>query len=116
MSKKRNNLSVLGEKIAHKKEELSIYNRFKNADKVMDKTAQELRGRIIRKSYAITKTDLENIQLIKDKCLNKRIVLSESHIIRLAIKLAAALSEKEIIEASFGIAKMSPGRPKLRSD
>ncbi len=112
MSKKHNNLSALGEKIAHKKEKASVYKRFETADEILDEVAQEPRERIIRKSYALTKEDVANIQIIKEKCLNKRVVLSDSHIVRLALKIAADLSEKELIESSLRIPKMSSGRPR----
>ena len=114
MSKKHNNLSALGEKIAHKKVQSSVYKRFENADEILNETEQEPRERIIRKSYALTKADLTNIQIIKDKCLNKRIVLSDSHIIRLAIKLATDFSENELIEGSLKIPKIPAGRPKKK--
>jgi len=112
--KNHNNLSNLGDKIAHKQEqeESTIYNRFKNADEALGESEQKLRERIIRKSYALTKKDLENIQLIKDKCLNKKVILSDSHIIRLAVNLAVSFSEKELIDASMKIPKIQVGRPK----
>ena len=115
MSQKHNNLSALGEKIAHKKSQSSTYKKFENADEILDQTKEQPRERIIRKSYALTKADIANIQLIKDKCLNKKVVLSDSHIIRLSLKLATDFSENELIEASTNIQKILTGRPKKNS-
>jgi hypothetical protein len=76
------------------------------------KEDNKLRERVIRKSYALTKQDLENIKLIKDKCLNQKVVLSDSHVIRLAIGLAVKLSDDALIKASLQTTKIITGRPK----
>jgi len=113
--KKHNDLSVLSEKIAHKSTKSSVYNRFEHADEALGVTSDdELRARIIRKSYALTKKDIDNIQLIKEKCLNKRVVVSDSHIIRLAIKLAANLPDDAIVEAVKQVPRIQVGRPKVK--
>ncbi len=112
MTKMQNSLDKLGERISHKSEIPLVYERFNTADKILDVAKQKTRDRVIRKSYALTKNDLENIELIKDKCLNKKVVLSDSLVIRLAINLAKELSDKDLIEASKKIPKYSAGRPK----
>ncbi len=115
MSKKRNDLSALSEKIAHKSTRTSVYNRFEHADEALGVSGEDAqRERIIRKSYALTKKDIDNIQLIKEKCLNKRVVVNDSHIIRLAIKLAANLSDDAIVEAVEHIPKVQVGRPRAK--
>lgn len=112
MSKKSNDPFALEEKIAHKTAKSSVYKRFDHADEALGVIDEEPRERIIRKSYALTKKDIENIRLIKDKCLNQRVVLSDSHIVRLAINFAATLSEDILIKASSQIQKIPAGRPK----
>jgi hypothetical protein len=115
MSKKPNDLSALSEKIAHKSTKPSVYTRFENADEILGVIDENTpRERITRKSYALTKQDIENIHLIKEKCLNKRLAVSDSHIIRFAVNLAANLSEEEIIMAVKEIPKVQTGRPKLK--
>ncbi len=115
MSKKPNDLSALSEKIAHKSTKPSVYTRFENADEILGVADENIqRERITRKSYALTKKDIENIHLIKEKCLNKRVVVNDSHIIRLAVNLAAKLSEEEIVVAVGQIQKVQTGRPKLK--
>ncbi len=115
MSKKQNNLSALGEKIAHKSLKPAIDERFARADEILGGAGdQETEGRerIVRKSYALTKQDVEHIEKIKDKCLNHKVVLTDSHVIRLAINLAAGLSEDALIKAANKIPKIPTGRPK----
>jgi hypothetical protein len=112
--KKHNDLSALGNKIAHKSTKSSVHERFENADQVLgtESTAHESREKIIRKSYALTKNDIDHIQQIKDKCLNKRVVLNDSHIIRIALMLASKLNEDALIKASKEVPKLIAGRPK----
>jgi len=111
--KKHNNLSALTEKISHKSVQSSIDSRFDQADQALGtKKDEPLQERVIRKSYALTKQDLANIKLIKDKCLNKKVVLNDSYVIRLAIGLAANLTEDTLIKASLQTPKILTGRPK----
>jgi len=107
--KKQNDLSMLTRKISHK----SVLDKFDEADAVLDaEKINGLRERVIRKSYALTKQDLEKISSVKDKCLNQKVVLSDSQVVRLALELATKLSEAELIEASSHLQKVSIGRPK----
>jgi hypothetical protein len=77
-----------------------------------DTSKEGHRERLIRKSYALTSEEAENIQLIKEKCLNRRVLLSDSQVIRLGIKLAARLSEAELVKEFAQVPKMSVGRPR----
>ena|GEM_PF-2670128 len=109
--KKQNNLSALAKKIAHKSDKDS-QNKFDEADTILGLSTDETRERVIRKSYALTRHDLEKIKAIKDSCLNQKVILSDSHVIRLALKLATNLSENELISAASQLPKISIGRPK----
>lgn len=72
----------------------------------------ENKEKVIRKSYALTKHDLENILIIKDKCLNRKVVLNDSYVIRLALELTVKLTEDILIKASQKVPKIMTGRPK----
>lgn len=111
--KKQNDLSMLTKKIAHQSIRNTIHDKFDEADAILDVEKNSgLRERVIRKSYALTKHDLEKIKSIKDRCLNQKVVLSDSHVVRLALELATKLSENELIDASSHLQKVSVGRPK----
>lgn len=112
MQKKHTDLSALGAKIAHRNKSANVYKKFESADEILGVEKKKIRQRIVRKSYALMQDDIENIEAIKDKCLNKKVVLSDSHVVRLSIKLAASLSEKELIQLSEQIPKLAAGRPK----
>ncbi len=106
----------MGDKIAHKSLKSSIDERFEHADQVLgtESATHKSREKIIRKSYALTKDDVDRIQQIKDKCLNKRVVLNDSHIIRVALMLASKLNEDVLIKASMEVPKLIAGRPKTK--
>jgi hypothetical protein len=109
MKKLRNDLTALKKKIAHH----SVKDKFKQADKALGIAGETgMVERIMRKSYAVTQTDLKNIQTIKEKCLNKRVVLNSSWIIRMALNLVSKLSEDELIKASRQVQNIPIGRPK----
>ena len=107
--KKRHDLSALNRKIAHK----ASADKFKQADQALGIESEEIiRERVMRKSYAVTKRDLNNIQIIKDKCLDKKVVLNSSWIIRMSLDIAAHLSEDALIKASRQVPNIPTGRPK----
>jgi hypothetical protein len=114
--KKRRDLSALGNRITHKTLLVDEEDKFKKADIALgvddDISAQEAREKVVRKSAAITIKDLEILQLIKDNCLNHKIVLNDSEVIRLGLSLIAKLSEEDLIKASKEITKLPTGRPK----
>lgn len=114
--KKQTDLSALENKIAHKSLRKSVHKRFECADEVLDvgNDTREERGKIIRKSYALTDEDVENIRQIKEKCLNRRVVLNDSHIVRMALKLTSALSEEVLVKASTETPKLVAGRPRVK--
>lgn len=87
-------------------------NRLAEAKKTGVEEGGHSRERVIRKSYALTKQDIDNIKLVQDKCLNRKIVLNDSYVIRLALSLAVKLSEDDLIKTSQHIPKIATGRPK----
>ncbi len=110
ITKLNNNLSKLTEKISHK----YINSKFEKADEVLGTSkGSKLREKVIRKSFALTRQDLEKINIIKDRCLNQKVVLNDSHVIRMSINLAIKLTENELIKSSLEVPKVFIGRPKI---
>jgi hypothetical protein len=116
--RKHNDLSVLGNRIAHKSLKSSIDERFEHADQILGTKSEDQvsREKITRKSDAFVKEDIRHIQQIKDKCLNKRVVLNDSHIIRIALMLASELIDDMLVEASLKVPKLTAGRPKTKKE
>lgn len=113
MNKKNKNLLALSERIAHKTIKKEIDKKFDHANQILG-VDDSIRESVIRKSCALTRQDMENIQKIKEKALNKRIVLSDSQVIRMGIQLMSDLSERRLVEESDRMPKLSAGRPKKR--
>lgn len=114
--KKPKDLSALTKKITHKTLLEPEHDKFKNADLALgiEETLEEkeIREKVVRKSAAVTTDDLDIIQAIKDKCLNYKIVLNDSEVIRLSLLIASQLSEEELINTSKKLKKVPAGRPK----
>lgn len=89
----------------------SAYKRFEDINQ--NEAARQSDRHIIRKSYALTKPDINHIQQIKDKCLNRRVVLNDSHIIRIALMLASKMNEEILIKASKEVPRLVAGRPRI---
>ena len=118
------NLSGFKEKIASrdKKEiEEAASNKFKRADEALGVSQEEAKThaepqsftRIVRKTFSIPEAELGLIAEVKDRALNKKLVLAESEIMRLGLLIASKLSEDELVKASKKLEKMPLGRPKI---
>ena len=70
------------------------------------------RDKAIAKAFALTSEDLEHVQNIKERCLDKKIVLNDSAVVRVALDIAANINEKVLIEYSKKAKKIIVGRPK----
>lgn len=57
-------------------------------------------ARTKRKTYTLTKKEEDILEDIKDRALSKKIVLNDSQIIRISLKIANEFSIDKIIEVS----------------
>jgi hypothetical protein len=107
--KKRSNSNLEGltKKVTHQ----SINSRFEQADRALGTNDPSKKERVSGKSFTLTKQDFENIKLIKEKCLDKRVVVTDSQVVRLGLSVAAKMSENALVSASEKLTKISAGRP-----
>ena len=93
-----------------------IKNRFSTADKILGTENQEtsslIKKTVIRKTFSLPEEDLSKIEVIKDRVLNKKIILSDSEVLRLGIQMLFELKEEELYAKATRINKMQTGRPK----
>lgn len=68
-------------------------------------------ARVVRKTFSIPETELELIDKIKDKALNRKVVLAESEVVRLGFLMLSELSEGDLEVLSERLEKMPMGRP-----
>ena len=77
-----------------------------------DSNLTHKKEKAIAKAFALTSEDLKHVQLIKEKCLDKKIVLNDSAAVRVALDIAVNINEKTLIEYSKKAKKIIVGRPK----
>jgi len=68
----------------------------------------------VRKTFSIPETELELIDKIKDKALDRKVVLAESEVVRLGFLVLSELSGNELEKLSDKLEKMPMGRPPKR--
>ena len=120
------NINSLKEKISTRKEceiKQNAAARFKSADETLGiKDLEENKNallssysKVVRKTFSIPSSDLALIEIIKDKALNKKRVLSDSEIVRLGFLILSELSDEDLNDLSQRIKKIPVGRP-LKKD
>lgn len=98
----------------------SVQDRFEKADQVLNTSVDESgfieprRPKVHRKTYAVTDRALDNIELIKDRALNRKVKLTDSEVIRLGLMLATQLSEDELASNASELEVIPKGRPSLK--
>lgn len=55
-------------------------------------------SRTIKKTYTITEIELEKLDKIKDRALDKKVILNDSEIVRFGINLVSKLSIESLIK------------------
>ncbi|HVV69584.1 MAG TPA: hypothetical protein VHE99_11245 [Gammaproteobacteria bacterium] len=50
----------------------------------------------IKRSYSFIQIDLDNIEKIKDRALNRKLVLTDSQVVRMALMMLSSASENEL--------------------
>ncbi|MEN9450033.1 MAG: hypothetical protein RJA83_647 [Pseudomonadota bacterium] len=88
-------------------ETLGVVEEIPKANSVKKKSYQK----VIRKTFSITKTEIELILKIKDKALNKKVILSDSAIARIGFLLLSDLSDGDLVSLSKRLEKTPLGRP-----
>ncbi len=72
-------------------------------------------ARVVRKTFSIPESELGLINKIKDKALNKKIVLAESEVVRLGFLMLSELPDDDLETLSDRLEKMPMGRPPKKS-
>ena len=68
-------------------------------------------ARVIRKTFSIPESELSLIEQVKNKALNRRIVLGEGEVLRIGLMMMSELSDDELEKVSARLEKMPLGRP-----
>jgi hypothetical protein len=70
--------------------------------------------KVIKKTFSIPIAELNNITIIKEKALNKRVVINDSAVIRIALLITSELREEDVIKFVARLQTTARGRPKTR--
>jgi len=54
------------------------------------------KAKSIKRSYTLTHPDIDNIEMVKDKALNRKVVLTDSQVVRMGLMVIASYSETEL--------------------
>ena len=88
-------------------ETLGVVEEIPKANSVKKKSYQKS----IRKSFSLTKTEIELILKIQDKALNNKVVLSDSEVAMIGLLLLSELSDGDLASLSKRFEKTPLGRP-----
>lgn len=62
----------------------------------MEKSTRSSKAKSIKRSYTLTQPDLDILEKIKDEALNRKVVLTDSQVIRMGLTALSSLSETEL--------------------
>jgi len=54
------------------------------------------KSKTIKRSYTFIQTDLDNIEKIKDHALNRKLVLTDSQVVRMGLMLLTSTADTEL--------------------
>jgi tetrahydrodipicolinate N-succinyltransferase len=107
--KKRVDINPLMAKVSHK----DMRDKFARADQAMGVNDEPPKyEKIIRKSYSLLKRDVDTIKALNSRLMKNDVRVSDSHIVRLGLTLAANLENHTLIEAVNNIPIVHTGRPR----
>lgn len=66
----------------------------------------------IPKTFSLTTQDIEKIMIIKDRYLNKKMSLTDSAVIRVALDIALSEKDNKLTKHFMGLKKLPLGRKK----
>ncbi|MDH3601207.1 MAG: hypothetical protein OEU26_16430 [Candidatus Tectomicrobia bacterium] len=93
-------------------------DRFARADKVMgiDDSPEPEGHQVTRVGFAAPRRELEAIERIQDRCLDKRLVLSRSEVFRIALAHLdeASVEDRERHKATLPVLKSGPKGPRKK--
>lgn len=122
-TKTRHDLTSFKDKIKPKRtptDTKDVTERFARADKTLgvsqdeDKHMVAASSKAVKKTYSVPAEALELIELIKDRALNKKVVMSDSEVVRLGLLLAAECTEDDLVKFFARLETLAKGRPRLK--
>ena len=104
-----------------KAEEQAVRTRFEKAETALAKRstasshAADDSGKVIRDSFTMPSSDYDLISKIKERCLNGRVSLTKSEVLRVGLLALEAMPDKDLLKAARNVTKVKTGRPPGRN-
>jgi hypothetical protein len=112
--------SALGASL--KAEEQAVRSRFEKAESVLGREKPATRaqqspspsngsGKVIRDSFTIPGDEYESISRIKKRCMKAGVSANKSEVLRAGLAVLDSMSDRELVKAVEGLARVKTGRP-----
>ena len=90
----------------------TVLSKVEKQDANVDAPVGIIRPQTKMVGFTFTESDIALLQHVKERCLDLRIEMNRSEILRAAILIISELSDKQITDACARIEKLIPGRRK----
>jgi hypothetical protein len=104
-----------------KAEKRTVQDRFKKAEAILtdekgdEKTRKAREGpgepKVIRDTFSFPESDYRLIAELQERCLNLRLSITKSEILRAGLKVLSALSDEKLVQAAGVVERVKTGRP-----
>ena len=100
-------------------EKETFRQRIEKADSALAKgsdgaSSDDNTKKVIRDTFSMPSVEYEVIAEIKDRCLEKKVVVNKSQVVRAGLALLQAVSDKELMDVIGKLTKVKAGRPAVR--
>lgn len=100
-------------------EKQNFKKRLENADSALsngrdDVAAEGSADKVIRDTFSMPNAEYELIAKIKERCLEKKVVVSKSQVVRAGLALLEAVSDRQLLDVINKLTKVKAGRPVAR--
>ena len=70
--------------------------------------------KVIRDTFSMPGAEYDVIAKVKDRCLEKKVVVNKSQVVRAGLALLEAVSDRELLDVISRLTKVKAGRPAAR--
>ncbi|HYG08770.1 MAG TPA: hypothetical protein VD835_02235 [Pyrinomonadaceae bacterium] len=100
-------------------EKQTFRKRIENADTVLgkgkgDAPSDDGADKVVRDTFSMPGAEYDVIAEIKDRCLEKKVVVNKSQVVRAGLALLQSVSDRELLDVIGKLTKVKAGRPAAR--
>lgn len=100
-------------------EKQTFRKRIENADAALGKSKGDASpddgaDKVIRDTFSMPSAEYEVIAEIKDRCLEKKVVVNKSQVVRAGLALLRGITDRELLDVIGRLAKVKAGRPAVK--